>query len=40
MKIVKKDTSLDPKNKKKYARTVYRCLKDDVWTGVEVPKKK
>lgn len=39
MKVVKKDISLNPKNKKKYTRTVYHCAKDDVWMGAEVPKK-
>lgn len=40
MKLVRKNTSVNPKNKKKYDRTIYRCTKDDVWIGVEKPKKK
>jgi len=40
MKLIKKDTSINSKNKKKYTRTIYYCVKDDVWTGIEVPKKK
>ena len=40
MKIVKKDTSADFRNKKKYSRVVYHCKKDDVWIVVEKPKNK
>ncbi len=40
MKIVRKDTSVNFKNKKKYSRVVHHCTKDDVWIGVEKPKKK
>ncbi len=38
MKIVRKLTSTNLKNKKKYKRKIYHCVKDDVWVGVEVPK--
>ena len=40
MKVIRKDTSVNSKNKKKYTRTVYHCVKDDVWIAVEKPKKK
>lgn len=37
MEVVKKDESINSKNKNKYLRTFYVCKKDDIWITSEIP---
>lgn len=38
MTVMREDVSLSA-NDQKYDRRIYKCVKDDVWTTVEIPKK-
>ena len=42
MKLVNKDVSFNTETKprKKYKRTVYHCVKDDIWVRTEIPSDK